>query len=249
MNGEPGERGRPTKMPVALVDLLTAHQLKEAILLALWRRERTGEGSHVHVSLVAAAVAALANQATGYLCAGVVPQRMGSEHPSISPYGSAFDDRDGQPLILAVGADSQFRTLVEILGCSELADDPRFQTNVKRVLHREDLKVLLAERIAKWSRADLLAQLKARKVPAGAVADMATVFEAPQARALAVEDASGEVLGLRQVAWTGDGVSEAVPSRPPNYGQHTREILTEVLGMSPAEVEALAAAKVIELTS
>mmetsp|Transcript_7376 Transcript_7376/g.26964 ORF Transcript_7376/g.26964 Transcript_7376/m.26964 type:complete len:274 (+) Transcript_7376:464-1285(+) len=96
MNGEPGERGRPTKMPVALVDLLAAHQLKEAILLALWRRDRTGEGSHVHVSLMGAAVASLANQATGYLCAGKVPQRMGSDHPSISPYGSAFDDRDGQ---------------------------------------------------------------------------------------------------------------------------------------------------------
>ncbi|CAJ1340836.1 unnamed protein product, partial [Effrenium voratum] len=100
-------------MPVALVDLLAAHQLKEAILLALLQRERTGEGAHVHVSLMAAAVASLANQASGYLLAGQVPQRMGSDHPSICPYGTDFYDKDGLPLILAVGSDAQFRSLCE----------------------------------------------------------------------------------------------------------------------------------------
>ncbi|CAE7941353.1 cct4 [Symbiodinium sp. KB8] len=95
MNGAAAHQGgSPTKMPVALVDLVAAHQLKEAILLALFNRERFGEGAHVHVSLMAAAVASLANQATGYLITGEVPQRMGSDHPSICPYGTAFSDQD-----------------------------------------------------------------------------------------------------------------------------------------------------------
>eukprot|EP00913_Durusdinium_trenchii_P016718 g15715.t1 len=138
MNGSPGEAGRPTKMPVALVDLLAAHQLKEAVLLALLQRERTGEGAHVHVSLMAAALSSLANQATGYLIAGQVPQRMGSDHPSICPYGTDFLDQDGLPIILAVGSDAQFRSLCEVLKRSELADCPRFASNAERVANRQE---------------------------------------------------------------------------------------------------------------
>lgn len=239
MNGEPGDAGQPTKMPVALVDLLAAHQLKEAVLLALLRRDRTGEGAHVHVSLMGAAVASLANQATGYLRAGKIPQRLGSDHPSICPYGTQFSDRDGQPLVLAVGADSQFRTLCQILGCPELADDERYAKNVARVKHRTELTALLAQRIKGRSRSELLAELSARKVPAGAVADMAAVFKSPQAEALVVRGgaAGDEALGLRQVAWIGDGASDVAPRRPPRYGEHTAEVLIELLGLPLSEVE------------
>lgn len=249
MNGEPGTEGRPTKMPVALVDLLAAHQLKEAILLALLQRERTGNGAHVHVSLMAAAVSSLANQATGFVLAGAVPQRMGSDHPSICPYGTAFNDRDGEPLVLAVGTDSQFRALCEVLGLDGLASDQRYAKNVDRVAHRSELKALIADCISKWARADLLSQLAETNVPVGAIADMRTVFETPQAQELLVrsgEGCSSKVLGLRQVAWLGDDAATALPRRPPRYGEHTAEILKEVLGLQAAEVDNLVQEGIVE---
>lgn len=249
MNGEPGPDRKPTKMPVALVDLLAAHQLKEAIILSLWRRDRTGEGAHVYVSLMGAAVASLANQATGYLCAGAVPQRMGSDHPSICPYGTAFTDKDGQPLVLAVGADAQFRNLCEVLGCAELALDERYKTNVARVAHRTELTSILAEHIGKLQRADLLNKLNAKKVPAGAIADMPTVFSTPQAQSLVVSSDGPEgtkPLGLRQVAWLGDECGASSLRKPPKYGEHTGEVLKTVLGLDGCVVEDLMKDGVIE---
>jgi len=254
MNGEPGSRGQPTKMPVALVDLLAAHQLKEAILLALWQRDRTGEGAHVHVSLLGAAVASLANQATGYLMAGAVPQRMGSDHPSICPYGTAFADKSGKSLVLAVGADSQFRGLCEVLGCAELGVDPQYAKNVDRVNHREELKAELARRISGLPRDELLERLHEKRVPAGAIADMPTVFEAPQAQALVVrgggtssDKLQGEALGLRQVAWRGGSMDDApTPCRAPGYAEHTKEVLEAVLGLEAAEVHELIEAGIVE---
>ncbi|CAK9054290.1 unnamed protein product [Durusdinium trenchii] len=235
MNGSPGEAGRPTKMPVALVDLLAAHQLKEAVLLALLQRERTGEGAHVHVSLMAAALSSLANQATGYLIAGQVPQRMGSDHPSICPYGTDFLDQDGLPIILAVGSDAQFRSLCEVLKRSELADCPRFASNAERVANRQELLSLLASAIAETKRDELLLELRRRKVPAGAIADMATVFQSDQAQAMVLPD--GNSLGLRQVAW--DGHQRKKLKTLPGFGEHSIEILTEDLLLSKDEVQEL----------
>lgn len=247
MNGTPGEAGRPTKMPVALVDLLAAHQLKEAILLALLRREQAGEGSHVHVSLMSAAVASLANQATGYLVAGAVPQRMGSDHPSICPYGTDFMDKNGEPLVLAVGSDAQFRSLCEVLGCAELASDPRYARNSDRVSHRQELCALLAERIKERSRGDILAELKQKKVPAGAIADMPKVFQAPQAEALVVRnDETGSAVGLRQVAWLGDNATATTPRKPPSFGEHTAEILSDVLKLESTEIKKLVDEGIVE---
>jgi len=253
MNGEPGPDRQPTKMPVALVDVLCGHQLKEAILLALLNRERTGEGAHLHVSLYASAVSSLVNQGTGFLKAGRVPQRMGSEHPSICPYGTAFDDQNGQPLVLAVGADSQFRSLCAVIGRPELGTDARFATNVARVANRSELVPLLAEVIRGHARADLLVKLQERNVPAGAIADMETVFSTPQAQALVVRDqpadgSAGQPLGLRQVAWLGDGVSTRSPSGCPGYAQHTAEVLAE-LGFSDGEVGQLVKEGVADLPS
>ncbi|CAE7156572.1 unnamed protein product [Symbiodinium pilosum] len=228
MNGPAADQGGgPTKMPVALVDLLAAHQLKEAILLALLNRERFGEGAHVHVSLMASAVASLANQATGYLIAGEVPQRKGSDHPSICPYGTPFYDKAGQALILAVGTDSQFTALCEVLQHPELAADPRYLRNPDRVLHRQELHDALGAAIASWHRDELLTALAERKVPAGAVADMSKVFDTEPAQALVVCDERGNPVGLRQVAWLGDRPSLGSPRRPPGFGEHTVEILTK----------------------
>ncbi|MDX5404626.1 MAG: CoA transferase, partial [Bacteroidota bacterium] len=109
MTGHPG--GGPAKLPVALIDLLAGHQLKEGILAALWQRERTGTGAQVAVSLEESALASLANQASNYLMCGNIPGPMGTAHPNIAPYGEIFRCRDDHPLLLAVGSDVQFQKL------------------------------------------------------------------------------------------------------------------------------------------
>lgn len=236
MNGEAG--GPPTKLPVALIDVLAAHQLKEAILVALLRRERTGEGAALSVSLLQAGVAALVNQATNYLVAGHVPQRLGSEHPNIAPYGTAFGTADGTEVVLAVGTDRQFAALCEVLGVPELASAPQFATNHKRVRNRLYLAHLLRERIGTWRRAELLRALAARHIPAGAVNDMAAVFEQPAARALVLEDAGSGLAGLRHVAFRLGGEPPPL-APPPRYAEHTRAVLADRLGYPPEDIERL----------
>ena len=192
----------PQKMPVALMDLLTAHQLKEGLLTALYQRERTGRGALVEVSLHDSALASLANQAATFLVTGHDPQPLGSGHPSIVPYGTVYEAADGVRLLLAAGADRQFQQLCAVLGRPAWAQDVRFHTNPARVAHRTELEPLLRERIAEISGAELLAELERRAVPAGAVS---TVGEA-----LSQESARGMLLppqpefphaGLRTVAF------------------------------------------------
>ncbi|GAA4384823.1 CoA transferase [Hymenobacter koreensis] len=167
LNGLP--KSGPLKMPVALMDLLAAHQLKEGILTALYRRERTGRGAQVHVSLHEAALASLANQASTYLVTGHDPQPLGSGHPSIVPYGTVYRAADGRQLVLAVGSDRQFQELCKALDRTEWALDARFQTNGRRVQNRVALEDLLAARIAEISGENLLIELEQLSVPAGAV--------------------------------------------------------------------------------
>ncbi len=186
MNGTP-ESG-PVKWPVAVVDLMAAHQLKEGILLALLQRERTGQGAKVTVSLYDAAVASLANQATNWLMAGHVPQRLGSLHPNIAPYGETLMCADGGQIVLAVGSNGQFESLCRVLGLEELPADPRFANNYQRVLHRQQLIDLLQAQAAPWQRDGLLAALLAAQVPAGAIRNMQEVFGQPRAQQLIREE-------------------------------------------------------------
>src|SRR6478735_1388203 len=145
MNGERG--GDPLKMPVALVDVLAGHQLKEGLLLALLKKEKTGDGSFVEVSLIQAAVASLANQASNWLVAKSLPARKGSLHPNIAPYGESFETKDQKRIILAVGSDRQFVDLCEVLKLSKLIVDIRFSTNQNRVVHRSALGETLGTKI------------------------------------------------------------------------------------------------------
>ena len=190
MNGQP--EGPPTKMPVALIDILAAHQLKQGILVALLERYKTGKGSEVSVSLFEAAVAALANQATNWLMAGHVPQRLGSQHPNIAPYGELFETQDGQWVILAIGSDRQFVQLCEVLGCPELAQDPNYATNVLRVAHRQTLVEVLRPYFAAATAEAILTPCHAQQVPIGLVRDMPAVFEAPLAQAMILEETMEE---------------------------------------------------------
>jgi crotonobetainyl-CoA:carnitine CoA-transferase CaiB-like acyl-CoA transferase len=219
MNGEAA--GEPVKMPVALMDLLAAHQLKEGLLLALLRRERTGEGAKIATSLLASATASLANQASNHLVAGLIPQRMGSEHPNIVPYGNIFATRDGRQLVVAVGTERQFRSFVEAIGAPELAGDERFATNADRVTHRAALVELLEARIGSMGAGGLEQAFTDAKVPFGFVNDMAAVFEQPASRGQCFDDGRG----VRSVALEGDVEGLRTLAGPPGLDEHRAEIL------------------------
>lgn len=182
MTGEKG--GAPVKMPVALIDLLAAHQLKEGILLALLQRERRGEGCKVSVSLYDAALASLANQATNWLIAGQIPQRMGTLHPNIAPYGELLECNDGGQIVLAVGNDRQFGQLCQVLQLDALATDERYINNNQRVINRGSLHTQLQAQAGQYGREVLLDVLHTAGVPAGAVRNMQEVFAEPAAQGL-----------------------------------------------------------------
>lgn len=182
MTGHPD--GPPAKMPVALIDLLAAHQLKEGILLAIIKRLQTGKGSQVHASLLQAAVASLANQANNWLVGNYIPQRMGCQHPNISPYGDVFTTQDDKLLVLAAGTERHFSELCQVLNLNELPQDERFKTNAQRVQNRKALVELLTPAIQGFNRNDLLQLLETAGVPAGAIRSMPEVFELPEAAAL-----------------------------------------------------------------
>ena len=180
MNGEPNRP--PVKMPVALIDILAAHQLKEGILVALLQRERTGKGCIVTTSLLRAAVASLANQAANWLMCGHIPQPIGTKHPNIAPYGDVFACADNRDIVLAVGTDRQFQSLCDAIGLPELAQNVLFSTNPSRVENRSDLNAALQTAIMGFDRDNLLSSLVTQRVPAGSIRDMREVFEQPAAQ-------------------------------------------------------------------
>ncbi len=166
--------GEPTKVGVALVDVITGLHAVYGVLAALRHRDRTGRGQHVEVNLLSSLLSAMVNQSSAYAAAGVVPGILGNEHPSIAPYAVyATGDR---PLVLAVGNDGQFRALTSVLQLAELADDERFATNPSRVAHRGPLRTLLEAALVTRTAADWERELTASGVPCGVVNDLAGAF-------------------------------------------------------------------------
>ncbi len=158
-----------SKLPIALVDVLAAHQLKEGLLVAIHQRERTGSGAYVEVSLEEAALSGLINQASNRLMAGAVARPLGTLHPNIAPYGELFTCADGGRIILAVGSDAQFAALCAALGLHALVSDERFRTPVDRVRNRSALAQALSVGFAEGERDPLLSRLIDAGVPAGAL--------------------------------------------------------------------------------
>jgi crotonobetainyl-CoA:carnitine CoA-transferase CaiB-like acyl-CoA transferase len=180
INGEADNK--PLKMPIALIDVLAAHQLKEAILIALLNRFKTGLGATVHISLYNAALASLANQATNYLMGGKIPKRMGSLHPNIAPYGETFYTSDKKAIVLAVGNDKQFESLCKCLRLENDLDLNDFKTNVLRVKNRLKLEQILANAFSKWDSSMLLDELKNNKIPFGDIRSMDEVLNNEKAQ-------------------------------------------------------------------
>lgn len=241
MNGEPGRQS--LKMPVALIDILAGHQLKEALLLALLHRERTGKGKYVEVSLIQSGVASLVNQATNYLMTNQLPVKKGSVHPNIAPYGDVFVCADGKELLLAVGSDKQFQQLCHVLTIAHVSSDSRFAKNADRVNNREALYDLLSENIGKFTADHLLKLLVEHHIPGGIINSMQDVFEQPEARELLLRHDA--VYGVRSFVANGDFISQQALLPPPHFGEHTESILLAMLNFNQGEIDALRIADVI----
>lgn len=187
INGQPGDP--PTKLPLALIDVLAAHQLKEGILCALLQKQNKPEQSFfVEVSLYDSAVASLINQATNWLMNEREPKQLGSLHPNIAPYGEIFTTADQQMITLAIGNDRQFEKLCTYLNQPELAEDDRFKTNQQRVDHRDELRSSLQESIMSHEAESLLQDLESLSVPAGAIHTIPQVFEQEEAQKLLLRE-------------------------------------------------------------
>lgn len=186
MNGN--EASGPVKMPVALMDLLAAHQLKEGILVALIRRYKNGTGAWVEVSLEEAALSSLANQASNYLMNGVVATRMGTCHPNIAPYGDMFVCKDGKLIVLAVGSHGQFQKMCSILGFPDLSKDIRLNSNELRVKNRKFLQTELGKLFKEQLRDDILERMVLQGIPCGAVRSMDEVLSTDLATEMTIEE-------------------------------------------------------------
>jgi crotonobetainyl-CoA:carnitine CoA-transferase CaiB-like acyl-CoA transferase len=233
--------GAPTKVGVAIADLLTGMYAATAVLAALAHRDRTGRGQRVDLALLDVQIATLANQAQGYLATGRPPGRLGNSHPSIVPY-QAFATRDGHA-VLAVGNDAQFARFCAAAGRPELAADARFATNAARVEHRDALVALLAPVLAERTTREWAIALDDAAVPFGPINDLAAVFDDPHVRSRALRvEAPHPTCGSVPMVASPIRLS-ATPARhdaaPPTLGQHTVEVLVEELGLERSEVEAL----------
>jgi crotonobetainyl-CoA:carnitine CoA-transferase CaiB-like acyl-CoA transferase len=180
INGE--KDSMPVKLPVAFIDLIAGHQLKEAILVALLNRERNNQGSYVTVSLFDSALASLVNQATNWLIAKHVPRAIGSLNPNISPYGEIFKTSDGHLITFAIGSDKQFAHLCEFVGSEELITNEKFSTNQHRVTNRSELFQLLTAKIEKLPFDNLFKQCLEKEIPIGKIRNIKEVFELPEAK-------------------------------------------------------------------
>ncbi|WPZ33582.1 CaiB/BaiF CoA-transferase family protein [Thalassobaculum sp. OXR-137] len=247
VTGDPN--GQPTKVGVAIADMMTGMYTTSAILAALRHRDLTGQGQHIDAALLDTQVSWLMNQAMNYLVGGVVPGRLGNAHPNVAPY-EVFASSDGF-VILGCGADRQFQAFLNVAGRAELAEDPRFVSNTTRLANIDALRAELSAIFATRTTDDWVAALEAAKVPCGPVNTIDRVFADPQVQA------RGMATTIPGHALTPDGVpTVAYPLKlsetpatyrrpPPILGQHTEEVLTGELGLDAALVAKLRDAKVI----
>ena len=241
VTGEPD--GPPTKAGVALVDVVTGLHAAVAIVAALRRRETTGEGEQIEVSLLDSAFSALVNVAQNALVTGEEPGRFGNAHPSIAPY-QPFRAADGWVAVAAAN-DGLFARLCEAVGRPELPTDTRFATNAARVRNRDKLLPLLEETFAARSADDWVAALDAAGVPAGKIRGVLEALRAAPATVHVEHPTAGE-LDLVAPPFMLESAPPREASAPPLRGQHTREVLAE-LGVDAATISELEADAVVEI--
>jgi crotonobetainyl-CoA:carnitine CoA-transferase CaiB-like acyl-CoA transferase len=246
VTGEPG--GPPQKVGVGIADLMTGMYAAVAILAALRHRDATGSGQFIDMALLDTQVAWLSYVGQNYLTSGQVPRRFGNQHPNIMPY-QVFGAADGL-LILAIGNDAQFERFCAFCRRTELAADPRYATNAQRLRNRDSLTPVIADLIAAHPIRHWVEGLTKVNVPCSPINAIDQVFADPQVKARNMEIAMPHSASDEPVRLIGSPIkmSESPVSYrrpPPTLGQHTAEVLHELLGLKPDQIDGLRRRRVI----
>jgi crotonobetainyl-CoA:carnitine CoA-transferase CaiB-like acyl-CoA transferase len=243
-----GERGEgPQRVGIPIADIMTGMYSSIAVCAAIAHRAETGQGQHLDLALLDCQVAALAYQAMNYLSTGVAPGRTGNVHPNIVPY-QPFNTADGS-VIIACGNDNLFKKFCEVADCMHLLQDARFATNADRVRNRAEIEPIIEAITRKRTTKEWVGALETAGVPCGPINSLKEVFEEPQvkARGMLQHLPHSQVGKVPQVVspMKFSGTPLEFHSAPPVLGEHTDEVLRDVLGRSEADIAALRAAKAI----
>lgn len=234
--------GGPQKVGVAVSDLMTALYTTIAILGALAHRNESGEGQYIDMALLDIQVATVANMNMNYLTSGKIPKRKGNAHANIVPY-QVFHAKDGE-LIIAVGNDSQFAKLCDVIGRPDLCADERYSANANRIRNREVLVPLLQDIFAGRSVADWIALIEPEGIPCGPINNIAQVFEHPQVRHRGMKfelpHPTGGITPLVANPIKFSATPITYSKAPPTLGQHTKQILSSLLRLSDSDISSLA---------
>ncbi len=241
------EEGQPYRVGIPIVDIATGMFASTAILAALRARDLTGEGQYVDMSLLDSQVAVLTNVASNYLVGGQGPRRLGNAHPNITPY-EAFRARD-KWFALAAGNERQWAILCNVIDRPELKDDPRFVDNSSRVANRAVLREVLDGAFAARDAAEWLAEFRSAGLPCGPINSVPEVFQHPQAEArsfvLEAEHPTAGTVRFPGFPYKLSATPAAIRRPPPRLGEHTEEVLQDLLGYAAEEVSALREREVV----
>lgn len=247
--GVTGEEGRPpVKVGVAITDLIAGLYAVNAVLIGLLRQRRTGEGQLVDVSLLDSAASIMTHMAHICLAGGEAPPRLGSAHPQIAPY-QAFEAKGGKYLTVGAANERLWRIFCEAAGLEELIDHPKFSVNAKRVENREELVKIIQERLLTKTRDEWLEIFQGAGLPCGPVYGLDEVFEDPQIayRGMILEMDHPKAGKIKQIGIPTKFSKSpgSIRSPPPTLGQHTEEVLRDLLGFDRAKIEELRRAGVV----
>jgi len=243
-DGTPGASPMRTSIPIT--DIVTGMYANIAIVSALYHHRNTGEGQYIDAAMLDASVALSGHLAVGYLMTGLTPTRVGNTNPIAAP-SEVFTCADGQ-MIVAAGNNGQFSALCDVSGVPELARDPRFITNAKRIANRVALRAILELNLADCKRSELLAQFEKAGVPSGPINDMAQVFADPQAlyRELEVKLPHSCGVDVKLVrSPLNFSKTPVVHKAPPLLGEHSVQTLRDELSLTEAQLEGLRERRIV----